>query len=119
MYYEGDNDVIAKRKPEEIRDDVKAFVEKVRTALPDVPVHILSIKPSPSRAEAWPAAEAANKLLRKYAVSAKAVSYVDVATEMMKNGKPCEDLFLKDMLHMNAEGYALWTRKVKESLQVK
>lgn len=119
VYYEGDNDLAAKRKPEQVRDDVKAFVEKVRAALPDVPIHIISIKPSPSRAKLWPVAEEANKLLQDYAKTVKGVTYVDVATEMMKDGKAREELFGKDMLHMNADGYAIWTKKVKEALGVK
>jgi len=116
VYYEGDNDLQSGRKPEQIRDDVKTFVEKVRAALPQVKIYVLSVKPSPSRARLWPSAQETNKLLRELAKETKGVAYIDVAGEMLKDGQARSELFLKDNLHMNAEGYAIWTRIVKAAL---
>jgi len=116
VYYEGDNDVAAGRKPEQVRDDFKAFVERVRAALPEARIYVLSIKPSPSRAKLWPSAQEANKLLQECARETKGVAYIDVATEMLKDGQARPELFLEDNLHMNSAGYAIWTRIVKAAL---
>ncbi|MCY3023257.1 MAG: SGNH/GDSL hydrolase family protein [Planctomycetota bacterium] len=119
VFYAGDNDLASGKQPAQILDGFKAFVEKVRTALPDVPIYFFSIKPSPSRAKLWPTAQDANKLVQEYAQKATGVTYVDVATEMLKDGQARPELFLKDMLHMNADGYAIWTRIVKAALGAK
>lgn len=119
VYYEGDNDIVSGKKPEQVRDDVAKFVDAVRKALPDVPIYVIAVKPSPSRVKHWPAYQELNKLLQEYAKAAKGVTYVDVATEMLKDGQPRPELFLKDMLHMNADGYAIWTKTVRAALGVK
>lgn len=116
VYYEGDNDLQAGRKPEQIRDDVRAFAGQVCAALPGVKIYMLSIKPSPSRAKLWPSAQEANKLLREFAKETKGVAYVDVSTEMLKDGQARQELFLQDNLHMNPDGYAIWTRIIKAAL---
>ena len=116
VYYEGDNDLASGRKPEQIRDDVRKFVEQVRAALAEVPVYVISIKPSPSRAKLWADGQVANNLLLEYAKTAKGVTFIDVATEMLKDAEAYPQLFLKDNLHMNAQGYAIWTRIIKAAL---
>lgn len=119
VYYEGDNDIVSGKKPSRVRDDVKAFVDLVRAKLPEAKVYLICVKPSPSRVKHWPVYEELNKLLQEFAKETKGVTYVDVATEMLKDGQPRPELFLKDMLHMNADGYVIWTRKVKEALEGK
>ena len=119
VYYEGDNDIVSGRKPEQVRDDVKAFVEQVRAKLPDARIYLIAVKPSPSRFKQWPAYQELNKLLQDYAKAAKGVAYVDVVPEMLKDGQPRPELFLKDMLHMNADGYAIWTKAVRAALEAK
>lgn len=117
VFYAGDNDVWARKKAETILADFKTFVEKVRKDLPRTPIHFLAIKPSPSREKVWPEARKANDLVRRYAQAEAGLSFIDVATPMLgPDGKPRAELFLKDMLHMNATGYAVWTPLVKAAL---
>ncbi|OCG94766.1 hypothetical protein LMG918_16325 [Xanthomonas euvesicatoria] len=55
VLYAGDNDLNSGRTPEQVRDDVLAFVARVRRDLPEARISYLSIKPSPSRAQLLPA----------------------------------------------------------------
>ena len=52
----------------------------------------------------------ANRLVREYIATDKSLQYVDVATPMLgADGKPRKESFGPDGLHMNGEGYKLWT----------
>lgn len=40
--------------------------------------------------------------------------YLDMVTPMLDAmGKPNEAIFIEDKLHMNADGYTLWAKKVQ------
>jgi lysophospholipase L1-like esterase len=113
VFYAGDNDLNDKKTPEQVFADYKQFVEKVRAKLPKVRIAFISIKPSPSRAALLDKMIAANKLIKDYSTKKKNLRYIDVFNRMIgKDGKPRPELFVDDNLHMNAAGYALWTKIV-------
>jgi lysophospholipase L1-like esterase len=33
-----------------------------------------------------------------------------------QDGKPIKDLFVKDQIHLNEEGYAIWTKIIRKEL---
>ena len=108
VFYAGDNDLQEGRTPREVARDFAAFVERVRTTQPKLPIAFVSIKPSPVRAHLLPQVRAANALIRDYAASHQ-VAYLDVYTPMLDaQGQPREELFVADRLHMNEKGYAIW-----------
>ena len=114
VFYAGDNDVAAGRKPEDVRDDFRRFVEKVRGALPGVPIVFVSIKPSLERWKLVVPIRESNELIRKYAASSEKIAYVDVFAPMLgADGRPRKELFRADGLHMTPAGYALWTRLLR------
>jgi len=118
VFYAGDNDLAGKRTAEQVLADFQAFVAKVRPALPRTVIHFIAIKPSPSRAALWDEAKKANALVREYAAAAPGLGYIDTATPMLgPDGKPRPELFLKDMLHLNREGYDLWVPIVRAALE--
>lgn len=111
VFYAGDNDLNSGRSPQQVADDVQAFIARVRRDLPEVPIAYLSIKPSPSRAHLLPQIKQANALIQQRMRGQHGLSYVDVFTPMLgADGKPREALFGNDMLHMKPSGYALWTQ---------
>lgn len=110
VLYAGDNDIAAGKSPQQVRDDFRAFVEKVRASLTDVPISFISIKPSLAR---WPLVDKireANRLVEQCTREQKGLEYIDVFTPMLgPDGKPRPELFRNDGLHMNRNGYQLWT----------
>lgn len=109
VLYAGDNDIDAGRTPEQVRDDFRAFVARIRRDLPGVPIAYLSIKPSPARIDQLPAQQRANALVKAEAAQMEDVDFIDVATPMLDaEGRPRAELFGDDNLHMNARGYELW-----------
>jgi lysophospholipase L1-like esterase len=113
VFYAGDNDVAAGLAPEKILADFQSFVAKVRAALPGVPILFISIKPSLERWKLVDRIRRTNVLIRDYAQSGESIRYLDVFSPMLgPDGLPRKELFRADGLHMNAEGYKLWTRLV-------
>jgi len=114
MLYAGDNDLAEGGSPEDVLTRVQAFAQGVHRRLPDTRIMFISIKPSPARRALIDKARAANDLVRAYANEHPLVDYVDVFTPMLAaDGSPRAELFRKDALHLNDQGYALWRRIIR------
>lgn len=119
VLYAGDNDMARHRDrgPEQVLEDVKAFVAAAEQAELRAPIYFVSIKPSLARMQHWPRMAEANRLVRELAEQHPRLRYLDVATPMLgPDGKPRPELFVEDGLHLNGEGYALWTRVIQPVL---
>lgn len=89
----------------------------IRSQLPNVPIAFVSIKPSPSRAHLMPKMEQANSMIKAYLKKQKHTRFVNIYNDMLdKNGKPREELFVEDRLHMNPAGYAIWQKAIRPHL---
>lgn len=118
VFYAGDNDIDAGKSAQRVFEDYRKFVGIVRAKLPDARVIFLSIKPSESRWSLWPEAKKANELIRGLSPKDDRLSFVDLATPLLgPDGKPRNELFLDDKLHLNPAGYAVWTRALTPVLR--
>jgi lysophospholipase L1-like esterase len=119
VLYAGDNDLSFPwlKTPEQVLADFKQFVEIIHAQLPDTWIYFISIKPSLRRWTGWEKIKKTNELIADYIRSQPRVQFIDVDSAMLDaNGKPRPDLFRKDGLHMNAQGYAIWVSIVKPVL---
>jgi lysophospholipase L1-like esterase len=120
VFYAGDNDIAAGKSPEQVRDDFRAFVEKVRKPQPELPIVFIAIKPSIAR---WKLAEEikeANRLIKADAEELGNIKYLDVWPAMLnESGEPRKDILVEDGLHMNAAGYDLWAKLLRPLLEEK
>lgn len=92
----------------------------IRQKYPKVPFAYVSMKPSPSRAHLMPKYKEANDRIKDYLLTQTSTSYVNTYSAMLDaSGKPMEDIFLADRLHMNAKGYAIWQKLLKPILKKK
>lgn len=90
----------------------------LRKELPRTEIVFVSMKPSPSRQRLMTEIDAANDEIRNFLQSKKRAAYVDIWDDMLdKNGAPRKELFLNDMLHMNAAGYAIWQKAIAPHLK--
>ena len=109
VFYAGDNDLAAGRSPERVVADYRAFVARLRSALPAARVAFVSIKPSPSRRSFIPRARETNQRIRAIIARDSLQTYVDVFTPMLDGGgEPRPELYVADSLHMTRAGYLLW-----------
>jgi lysophospholipase L1-like esterase len=114
FFYEGDNDINAGKSVEETVQDYQILINMVKKQLPNCQLVIFSIKYSPSRIAQFDKQKAFNDQMRAYCKPLKNVYFLDTATPMLdKEGKPQAAHYIKDMLHMNTEGYAIWTDVVQ------
>lgn len=117
VLYSGDNDISSGKSPATVRDDYKAFRDKVRSALPDTRIVVISIKPSPSRWKLHDKMREANRLIREETQSGKNEVFVNVWPSMLgDDGLPRAELFQKDELHLNETGYEVWNKLVEPHL---
>jgi hypothetical protein len=114
--YAGDNDLAAKRTPAAVAKSFSDLAEKVHAALPTTRIWFITIKPSPSRVALMDAMVQTNGLVKDFAATHPYVALVDVFTPMLKDGKPRPELFVSDNLHMNSDGYKIWTGLIKPLL---
>ena len=117
VMYAGGNDIHNGKKPEQVLSDFKAFVAAVHAASPSTKIAWISIAPNPARWSEVEKVRAANRLIADHARRTWRVEYLDVFSHMLgPDGQPRPEIFSADRLHMNREGYVLWTRIVKRYL---
>lgn len=115
--YAGDNDIGNGKSAERVVADYRKFVETIHAALPKTTIVFLPIKPSVARWEKWPEMKKANKAIKALSDENPLLHFLDTATpSLTKEGHPDPALFQKDGLHLNAKGYAVWNKVVRDWL---
>jgi gluconolactonase len=110
VLFAGSNDLNYGLTPEQVLEEFKAFVGKIRKSLPDAEIIYLSISTSPSRWTEFAKVQKANALIQGEIKNLQKVKFVDVVSSMLgPDGKPKADIYSPDRLHMNPKGYAIWT----------
>jgi iduronate 2-sulfatase len=118
VFYAGDNDIAAGKSPAQVQDDFRAFASTVHRNLPKTKVLFLAVKPTPLRWKLFDVQTKANALVAAYCKGNDWLAYVDVVKPMLgADGKPKPGLYAKDGLHMNEEGYKVWTELVTPYLK--
>ncbi|MCU0358658.1 MAG: GDSL-type esterase/lipase family protein [Cyclobacteriaceae bacterium] len=97
---------------------LKELVGLIRSRFPTVYITYVSMKPSPSRANLLSNYQEGNHMISAYLKTIRNSSFINVYDGMLDpSGKPREELFLDDRLHMNEKGYQLWTSIMARYLQ--
>lgn len=99
---------------EETIDGIIACVDAVRLKMPESQILLFGTLPAQKHIEKC--AEVA-KALKKHKFD-KQVTYVDTFPLLAPNGETVtEDLFNKDLLHVNVAGYEVWTKLMTEYIK--
>ncbi len=117
VIYEGDNDIAQGIPPRKIIESFTEVINKIHKQLQQCRIYFSSIKPSASRWNMWPKMVQTNKLIAEKCANDGRLIFVDVSTAMLnEDGKPRDEIFLSDELHMNRAGYEIWTNILKPIL---
>ncbi len=109
VLYAGGNDINAKKTPEQVFADYRAFVKKVHAKLPRTRIAYISIAPNPARWAQVEQVKEANRLIADHTKTDRRLTFIDTFTHMLgADGQPLPDIYVADRLHMNAKGYELW-----------
>ena len=110
VFYAGDNDVASGKSARRVFDDYKAFTQMVHAGLPKTRIIFVCIKPSRSRWTLWPVMSEANAMVKELCSKDSRLYYFDAASPLLDSeGLPKAEFFLPDKLHLNGEGYKVWT----------
>ena len=113
----GGNDIHAGKSPAEVFADYQRFVETVRARLPDTQIVFIGLAPAPARWGEREANRELNALVEAYTKRTPGLKYVETYdTTVDADGNAREELFVKDRLHFNAEGYKLLAERVRAAL---
>ena len=117
VFYAGDNDVAGGKSAQRVRDDYRRFVNLINDRLPQTRLIFVTIKPSGQRWTLWPEMNRANALIRDLCKADDRLFFADLATPLLDSeGKPDDDLFLGDRLHLSPNGYAVWNETLRPIL---
>lgn len=117
LVYEGDNDLASGKTPAMILADFQQLVAKVHARLPKTRISYLAIKPSKARWHLISKIRETNSLVERYAGRTRRVAFIDTFTPILDTGGHVrEELFQSDGLHLNEEGYKVWTRVIAPHL---
>ncbi len=113
------NDIVGKKEdktPEEVLRLVKIVVGKIHEKKTDAPVFLIAITPTSSRFAAWDKIQQVNSLLESYSQAEKLVHYIGTAEHFLDSAnKPIDKYFVEDKLHLNQEGYKVWSGIIKRA----
>ena len=120
VLYAGDNDLGQKKPPEQVLADFHSLVKKLEAGLPGVRIVVFPVKPSIKRWQLIDSVRRLNGMLRQSVAEDKRLTLIDIEPKMLgADGKPRPELFLRDGLHLSAEGYKLWASLLKPHLNGK
>jgi lysophospholipase L1-like esterase len=118
LLYAGDNDISRGKSAETVTADFQKFVGVVRKALPETSIGFIAIKPSIKRWNLVDEIRTANKAIAAICEKDDKLTYVDIFKPMLgQDGQPRPELFAKDGLHLNDEGYRVWAQVIRPLLK--
>ncbi len=111
VLYAGDNDLGDGQNPEQVLSSFRALIAKMDQALPQVAFTYMSIKPSPARSAIVKEIWETNRLIRaEVETRGNCALFLNIFDAMLDSQcRPRSDLFGEDGLHLNRDGYRLWT----------
>jgi lysophospholipase L1-like esterase len=117
VIFAGSNDINAGKSPDVVVENFKAFVAKVRAALPKTEIGYIEITSSASRWAQRDKVIEANRQIRAFCEATPGVKFIAARGKLLgSNGEPNEALFEKDRLHPNADGYKILADAIRPFL---
>lgn len=115
VIYCGENDIASSEtvSADTVHNRFRQLFSMIRDRYPTVPIAFVAMKPSPSRYHLIKKVKNGNKQIKKFLSKQSNTAFINVFDPMLnKDGKPREELFVEDRLHMNPEGYRIWQQLI-------
>jgi len=119
VVFAGTNDIdpAASKAPEVLLASYQAFVQKVRSKQPELPIFYIGITPSPRRWAVWPIAQSTNRLIENWSKADPNLHFIDTSAALLgSNGEPNRDNYFFDGLHLSKRGYGIWREIIRQRL---
>ena len=108
---------VTDKTPKEVAKLFRYIVRSVRKKYPEQPVFVIEITPTRSRWAVWSKIKETNMLLKQSCSKMHKTYFIETSSAYLnREGEPRNELFIKDMLHQNREGYKIWGELVQKKL---
>lgn len=105
------------KDPEELLKLFQYVVKQVQAVNKSEPIFFIQITPTNSRWKAWDKITTANNLIKNYCSQKEGLHFIETADQFIgSDGKPRQELFIEDQLHLNEEGYKIWSSIIRKKL---
>ncbi|MBR2072979.1 MAG: prolyl oligopeptidase family serine peptidase, partial [Alistipes sp.] len=114
----GINNINAGDEAKDVAEGIVACAEEARRQLPDTRIILLGLLPAGKPANAWmrKACDEVHAHLKR--ANIKDVEYINPTSWFtLDNGELNTALYSKDNLHLSAEGYKVWSKKIAELIK--
>lgn len=108
----------ADESPAKVKRLFKFFLKQIRARHPETPILWVEITPTKSRWAQWEEIKKVNQKIKAYCDKTDNVHFVSTANAFLDDkGFPKTTLFVEDQLHLNQEGYALWSSIIRKEIE--
>lgn len=117
LFFCGGNDIHRSATPEVVFENFQKFLKIVHTALPECQVYFVSISRTPAREKNWKQTETLNAKVQELSKELDYLHYINVVDLMNdENGRPRDDLFVADRVHLNRTAQEIWIPVIKNTI---
>lgn len=110
----------ADESPAKVKRIFKFFLKQIRERHPATPFLWVEITPTKSRWAQWKDIQKVNQKIKAYCDKTSNLYFVETADAFLtKEGLPRTDLFVADQLHLNPQGYALWSSIIRKEIEAR
>ena len=116
----GSNDltnIVGDLSPNEVKKLFKYNYKLIRSIHKHIPIFLIETTPTPKRWKVWNKILQANKKLERFCKQVPNLYFISTRDKFIgADGLPIQSLFLNDELHLNVDGYKLWSSVIKSKL---
>ena len=116
ILYAGENDIARGVDVPTVVRQLTRFIAIRDGIFQDVPIFILSAKPSPGRRDYLAQQRLYNEDVKILSAKLPDIHYVDVTTPLLIDGKMGPN-YQSDDIHMNEKGYGIWAKALRQRLE--
>jgi hypothetical protein len=105
------------RTPAQVVALFSEVLATLRAKHPTTPVFYVAVTPSGSRFAAWPKIKAGNRAIQAFCEATPNTYFIPTESAYFDaEGRPRDELFVADRLHLNPDGYVRWGAIIKSHL---
>ena len=113
----GTNDIAGGAAANTVFNNFKFYIARIWNEHPAAEIYFVSVTHAPVREKFWAIGDELCTKVKELAEKVKGLFYIDIISPMNdENSRVRENLFVADRLHLNADGYRIWEKAIKESL---
>ena len=116
----GSNDltnIVGDLSPNEVKKLFRYNYKLIRSIHKHIPIFLIETTPTPKRWKVWNKILQANKKLERFCKQVPNLYFISTRDKFIgADGLPIQSLFLNDELHLNVDGYKLWSSVIKSKL---